>query len=186
MPVLGLRYTSRLVAAYTDMGKSSCCSTAETLALKSAKRFWLLFTVFESLFRLMPPWLLTMATRYLLRGGKEVVVSYVCIPSHVPRGVGGLEAYPSRWSFCNAPGTLLCHHFQSFASRPNTLPDADVIRVESYGMVVALASHVLIRPGDETGELSCGTYKIKCSDFAFAFGGGRGGGGGGGDGSSSS
>lgn len=34
-------------------------------------------------------------------------------------------------------GTLLCHHFQSLASRLNTLPDADVINVESYDMSAA-------------------------------------------------
>jgi hypothetical protein len=33
------------------------------------------------------------------------------------------------------PGTLVCHHFQSVASRPKTLPEAGVINVESYNVI---------------------------------------------------
>jgi hypothetical protein len=40
--------------------------------------------------------------------------------------------YPSSWSLFSVPGTLMCHHFQSVASRLKTFPDADVIKVESY------------------------------------------------------
>ena len=65
--------------------------------------------VFGSGFRLIPPWLLTMAMRY-----------------------------PASWSSFILPGTLPCHHFQSVASRPKVLPEADVINVESYILGVSL------------------------------------------------
>lgn len=65
IPTRGLRYSSRPVAAYTVIGKSSWLSTAEILPLKSVNRFWSDLMVFGSGFRLMPPWLLTTARRYL-------------------------------------------------------------------------------------------------------------------------
>lgn len=52
---------SLAVAAYSEIGISSCAVTAAALVLKSANRFLSCFSDFESLARLMPDWLLNMA-----------------------------------------------------------------------------------------------------------------------------
>ena len=54
---------------------------------------------------------------------------------HYPEmNIGNLtmQTYPSLTRSLSAPGTLPCHHLQSLASRPNRLPDAEVISVESW------------------------------------------------------
>jgi hypothetical protein len=75
------------------------------------------------------------------------LVAHYCEKISVPRDLVSMDirdeqllvlaTNPSSWSFLSFPGTLLCHHFQSLASRPNFFPDEGVINVESYDAFVS-------------------------------------------------
>jgi len=64
--------------------------------------------------------------------------------------------HPSAASFRSLVGTIAFHHFQSLASCENFLPDAEVIRVESWWMSVLRASYE-----------SSKSYKIESSNFVL-------------------
>jgi hypothetical protein len=54
------------------------------------------------------------------------------------------RAYPSSWSFFNVLGMLVCHHFQSDASRPNLFPEEGVTSVESCNVKCQLGADYML------------------------------------------